>query len=168
MEKRGDFIPMDDVMAGMASDYGEDIFLDRNMTSLSFDDTNSFLLAEEVSRIGSTQYNMGQRNRMLQSMAMSPSQNRPMDQVGHGQRAWSAQIQTGQSDNSRRQPDLSLTQPHAAPSLMGFACDGGSGRHMHPMPPLYPEFMPEQREQAPDRARRPKSGRKKRQQQASE
>ncbi|XP_063595643.1 uncharacterized protein LOC134772527 [Penaeus indicus] len=174
MDKMGDFIPMDDVIAGMASDFGGDIFLDQNMMSHSFDDINSFRLAQEVSRIGSTQYNMGQRNRLFQSTgnnnAMFPSQNRQtaMDYAGNSQPPWNVQFQTRPLGNSRRPPDQAGSHPHAAaPSLVGFDFDGGNSRRMHAMPPLHPEFMPEQREQAADRAPRPKSGRKKRQQHAS-
>ncbi|XP_037774161.1 uncharacterized protein LOC119570535 [Penaeus monodon] len=184
MEKMTDFIPMDDVMAGMASNHDGDIFIDQNMSHI-FDDTNPIRLAEEVSLIGSTQYNMGQRNRILQSWGnnntMAPSQNRgsPMDQLGNGQhevdqswnvqhqmgQSWSVQNQMGHSWNSRRQPDQSgssrnhMSQPHVAPSLMGFDWGGGSSQ----IPPLHPEFMPGRREQAPDRTPRPKSGRKRQQ-----
>ncbi|ROT76552.1 hypothetical protein C7M84_004856 [Penaeus vannamei] len=133
MDKMGDFIPMDELITGMPSNHdGDIVFLDQNVSLREFE---PFRLAEEVSFIGSTQYNMGQHNtsgngmfhpRGNNNMAQSQNRRSPLDQLGNGQhhmyqsesvqhqmdQPWNGQHQMDQPWNGQHQMDQSWNGQH--------------------------------------------------------
>ncbi|XP_042892938.1 uncharacterized protein LOC122267035 [Penaeus japonicus] len=137
-----DFIPMEELTGMYGELDGEDIIWDRGLTYPSQQDMNSLSLAEEVSRIGSIEYNMGQygnsgNNGLIQPMAnvqnptgQSRTGRRRTDQSGNVRHQMDQPANTpgrmGQSGNSRRRTDQSETsrrrasQSFTAPSFMGF------------------------------------------------